>query len=89
LIPTAAQFQASYPNIDCQVRILHGAEDKVIEPSQARNLHALHRSDLLLFQNAGPMVTHSDTAAIATAVSLIADRATSINLVGSRERSLT
>jgi pimeloyl-ACP methyl ester carboxylesterase len=83
LIPTAAQFQASYPNIDCQVRILHGAEDQVIEPSQARNLHqALHRSDLLLFQNAGHMVTHSDTAAIATAVSLIADRATSINLVG-------
>jgi pimeloyl-ACP methyl ester carboxylesterase len=83
LIPTAAQFQASYSNIDCQVRILHGAEDQIIEPSQARNLHqALHRSDLLLFQNAGHMVTHSDTAAIATAVSLIADRATSINLVG-------
>ena len=32
LTPMAAQFQASYPNIDCQVRILHGAEDQVIEP---------------------------------------------------------
>ena len=47
LIPVAAQFQASYPNIDCQVRILHGAEDQVIEPKQAQDLYqALPRSDL-------------------------------------------
>ena len=45
LIPMAAQFQASYPNIDCQVRILHGAEDQVIEPKQAQDLYqALPRS---------------------------------------------
>ena len=83
LIPTAAQFQASYPNIDCQVRILHGAEDQVIEPKQAQDLHqALPRSDLRLVQSAGHMVTHSDVAALATAVSLVAHRATSISLVG-------
>ena len=47
LTPMAAQFQASYPNIDCQVRILHGAEDQVIEPKQAQDLYqALPRSDL-------------------------------------------
>jgi pimeloyl-ACP methyl ester carboxylesterase len=83
LIPTASQFQASYPNIDCHVRILHGAEDQVIEPRQARDLQqALRKSDVRLFENAGHMVTHADTAAIATAVSLVADRATSIHLVG-------
>ena len=83
LISTAAQFQASYPNIDCQVRILHGAEDQVIEPKQAQDLHqALPRSDLRLVQSAGHMVTHSDVAALATAVSLVAHRATSISLVG-------
>jgi pimeloyl-ACP methyl ester carboxylesterase len=83
LVPTAAQFQSLYPNINCQVRILHGAEDQVIEPKQARDLHqALPRSDLRFVQNAGHMVTHSDPAAIATAVSLVADRATSISLVG-------
>ena len=82
LIPMAAQFQASYPNIHCQVRILHGAEDQVIEPKQAQDLYqALPRSDLRLVQNAGHMVTHSDTAAIATAVSVVADGANSINLV--------
>jgi pimeloyl-ACP methyl ester carboxylesterase len=83
LIPTAAQFRALYPNIDCQVRILHGAEDQIIEPKQARDLHqALRQSDLRLIQNAGHMVIYADTAAIATAVSLVADRATSISLVG-------
>ena len=82
LIPTAAQFQALYRNIQCQVRIVHGAEDQVIEPKQSQDLHqALHRSDLRLIQNAGHMVTYADTAAIATAVSLISDRATSISLV--------
>jgi pimeloyl-ACP methyl ester carboxylesterase len=70
LIPTAAQFQASYPSIDCQVRIFHGIEDQVIEPKQARDLHlALHRSHLHLVSNAGHMVTYADTAAIAQAVS--------------------
>ena len=83
LIPTAAQFQALYRNIQCQVRIVHGAEDQVIEPKQSQDLHqALHRSDLRLIQNAGHMVTYADTAAIATAVSLVADRTTSISLVG-------
>ena len=83
LIPTAAQFQALYRNIRCQVRIVHGAEDQIIEPKQARDLHqALHQSDLRLIQNAGHMVTYADTAAIATAVSLVADRAKSISLVG-------
>src|SRR4051794_41157477 len=43
LIPTAIQLRASYPKISCQVRIFHGAEDRVIEPKQARDLHqALH-----------------------------------------------
>ena len=83
MIPTAAQFQASYPNIDCEVRIVHGAEDQVIEPKQAQDLcQALHRSDLRLVQNAGHMVTHSDPAVMATAVNLVADGAKSINLVG-------
>ena len=83
LIPTAAQFQALYRNIQCQVRIVHGAEDQVIEPKQSQDLHqALHRSDLRLIQNAGHMATYADTAAIATAVSLVANRAKSISLVG-------
>ena len=70
LIPTATQLRASYPKISCQVRIFHGAEDRVIEPKQARDLHqALHRSDLRLVPNAGHMVTYADTAAIAQAVS--------------------
>ena len=52
------------------MRIFHGAEDRVIEPKQARDLHqALHRSDLRLVPNAGHMVTYADTAAIARAVS--------------------
>jgi pimeloyl-ACP methyl ester carboxylesterase len=83
LIPTVAQFQALYRNIRCQVRIVHGAEDQIIEPKQSQDLHrALHQSDLRLIQNAGHMVTYADTAAIATAVSLAADRARSISLVG-------
>ena len=83
LIPTAAQLQALYPNIQCQVRIVHGAEDQIIEPKQSQDLHqALHQSDLRLIQNAGHMVTYADTAAIALAVSLVADRAKSISLVG-------
>jgi pimeloyl-ACP methyl ester carboxylesterase len=73
LVPTAAQFRAFYPSIGCPVRILHGAEDQVIEPKQARDLHqALPRSDLHLLQNAGHMVTYADVAAIARAVSFAA-----------------
>jgi pimeloyl-ACP methyl ester carboxylesterase len=73
LVPTAAQFRASYPSIGCPVRILHGAEDQVIEPKQARDLHqALPRSDLHLLQNAGHMVTYADVAAITRAVSFAA-----------------
>jgi pimeloyl-ACP methyl ester carboxylesterase len=73
LVPTAAQFRAFYPSIGCPVRILHGAEDQVIEPKQARDLHqALPRSDLHLVQNAGHMVTYADVAAIAKAVSFAA-----------------
>jgi len=82
LIPTAAQFQALYPNIRCPVRIVHGAEDKVIEPKQAEDLHqALHQSHLRLVQNAGHMVTYADAAAITTAVRLVTG-ATPISLVG-------
>jgi pimeloyl-ACP methyl ester carboxylesterase len=70
LIPTATELQASYPRIGCQVRIFHGVKDQVIEPKQARDLHgALYTSDLHLVPNAGHMVTHTDTAAIAQAVS--------------------
>jgi pimeloyl-ACP methyl ester carboxylesterase len=70
LIATAAQFQALYPSIGCEVRIFHGTEDEVIEPKQARDLHqVLDRSDLHLVPNAGYMVTYADTAAIARAVS--------------------
>jgi pimeloyl-ACP methyl ester carboxylesterase len=73
LVPTAAQFGASYPNIGCPVRILHGAEDQVIESKQARDLHqALPRSNLRLVQNAGHMVTYADVAAIAKAASFLA-----------------
>ena len=69
----AAQFRASYPSIGCPVRILHGAEDQVIEPKQARDLHqALLRSDLHLVQDAGHMVIYADVAAIAKAVSFAA-----------------
>ncbi|OSI79078.1 MULTISPECIES: alpha/beta fold hydrolase [Bradyrhizobium] len=68
LIPTAAQLQASYSNIDCQVHIFHGADDQIIEPKQARDLHqALHHSDFHLVPNAGHMVTHADPDAIAQA----------------------
>jgi len=64
------------------VRIVHGAEDKVIEPKQAEDLHRmLHRSDLRLVQNAGHMVTYADAAAITTAVRLVTG-ATPISLVG-------
>lgn len=72
LIPTAAQFQASYSSIGCQVRIFHGTEDQVIESKQARDLHqALHRSDLHLVPNAGHMVTYADPAAIARAINSV------------------
>jgi len=64
------------------VRIVHGAEDKVIEPKQAEDLQqALHQSHLRLVQNAGHMVTYADAAAITTAVRLVTG-ATPINLVG-------
>jgi pimeloyl-ACP methyl ester carboxylesterase len=70
LIPTATQLRASYSKISGQVSIFHGAEDRVIEPKQARDLHqALHRSDLRFVPNAGHMVTYADTAAIVRAVS--------------------
>ena len=70
LIPTATQFQASYPRIGCQVRIFHGDKDQVIEAKQARDLHGvLYTSDLHLVPNAGHMVTYADTAAIAQSVS--------------------
>jgi pimeloyl-ACP methyl ester carboxylesterase len=75
LIPTAAEFQGLYQNIACQVRIVHGSEDQVIEPRQAQDLHqALRRSDLRLVPNAGHMVTYADTDAVAAAVTLIDDR---------------
>lgn len=44
LIPTAVQFQGSYPSIGYQVRIFHGTEDQVIEPKQARDLPASLRA---------------------------------------------
>ena len=70
LIPTATQFQASYPRIGCQARIFHGDKDQVIEAKQARDLHGvLYTSDLHLVPNAGHMVTYADTAAIAQSVS--------------------
>jgi pimeloyl-ACP methyl ester carboxylesterase len=73
LIPTAAQFQASYSSIGCPVRIFHGTEDQVIESKQSRDLHqALHRSDLHLVPNAGHMVTYADPAAIAGAINSVA-----------------
>jgi pimeloyl-ACP methyl ester carboxylesterase len=76
LVPTAAQFRASYPSIGCPVCIVHGAEDQVIEPKQARDLHqALPLSQLHLVQNAGHMVTYADVVAIAKAVSFADDRA--------------
>jgi pimeloyl-ACP methyl ester carboxylesterase len=69
LIPAAAQFQSSYHNIRCPVRIFHGKGDQVSEPEQARRLHqALSLSDLHLVPDAGHMVTHADDAAIAHAV---------------------
>ena len=72
LIPTAAQFQASYSSIGCQVGIFHGAEDQVIEPKQAQDLHrALHRSELHLVPNAGHMVTYADTAGIAESIETV------------------
>ena len=68
LVPTKSR--TSYPNLGCPVR---GAEDRVIEPKQARDLHqALPRSDLNLVPNAGHLCRH---CGVATAVSLIGDRA--------------
>ncbi|WP_433995753.1 alpha/beta fold hydrolase [Bradyrhizobium diazoefficiens] len=56
------------------LQIFHGAEDQVIEPKQARDLHqALPRSDLHLIPNAGHMVTHADPAAIAQAVNSVSN----------------
>jgi len=72
-----------YPNIDCQVRILHGAEDQVIEPEQARDLHrAMRRSELRLIQNAGHMVTHADPGGVAAAVNSLSEGAKSLRSVG-------
>ncbi|WP_036019063.1 alpha/beta fold hydrolase [Bradyrhizobium sp. WSM1743] len=69
LIPTAAQLQSHYSTMGRRVQIFHGAEDRVIEVKQARDLHqALLRSDLHLVPNAGHMVTHADPAGIAEAV---------------------
>jgi pimeloyl-ACP methyl ester carboxylesterase len=69
LVPTVTQFRTTYPSIGCPVCILHGAEDQVIEPKQAGDLHqVLPRSNLHLVQNAGHMVTYADVAAVAKAV---------------------
>ena len=82
LVPTAAAFQALYPNIGCPVRILHGAEDGVIEPQQARDLHrAMRRSELRLIQNAGHMVTHADPGAVAAAVNSLSERTKALRSV--------
>jgi pimeloyl-ACP methyl ester carboxylesterase len=83
LVPTASQFQFLYPRIDCQVLILHGAQDQVIERKQAHDLHQkLGRSDLRLLQNAGHMITYADPAAVATAVGLMGDRDAALRSVG-------
>lgn len=74
LIPTAAQFQACYSTMGNPVQILHGTEDRVIDPKQARDLHqALPRSDLHLIPNAGHMITYADPAAIAQAVDSVSN----------------
>jgi len=75
LVPTATQFRAIYPIIDCPVNILHGAEDEVIEAKQAVDLHlVLPRSNLRLVQNAGHMLTYADVAAVAKAAGFEEDR---------------
>jgi pimeloyl-ACP methyl ester carboxylesterase len=76
LVPTAAQFQASYGSIRCPVRIFHGTEDAKIECRQARDLQRALAGPayLYLVQNAGHMVTYADTAAIAEEVNSIGSR---------------
>jgi pimeloyl-ACP methyl ester carboxylesterase len=73
LIPVAAQLQLQYQNILCPVRIVHGKDDRLIEPEQSRRLHeALPRSLLHLVGDAGHMVTYADTPGIADAVAALA-----------------
>jgi pimeloyl-ACP methyl ester carboxylesterase len=69
LIPAAAQLQLQYRRIRCPVRIVHGKDDRLIEPDQSRRLHeALPHSLLHLVDDAGHMVTYADTLGIAQAV---------------------
>lgn len=72
LIPAAAQLQPQYSRIECPLRIVHGAEDKLIEPEQSRHLHeVLGRSLLDVFEHAGHMVTHAEPPHIARAMAAL------------------
>jgi len=72
LIPVAGQLQLQYQDIRCRVRIVHGRDDRLIEPEQSRRLHqALPRSTLDLVEDAGHMVTYADVQGIADAVTAL------------------
>src|SRR4051812_16212150 len=65
LIPAVAQLQRDYPKLRCPVRIVHGANDQLIEPEQAQRLHqVLGHSVLHLVKEAGHMVTYTSDARI-------------------------
>ncbi|MBO4227709.1 alpha/beta fold hydrolase [Bradyrhizobium neotropicale] len=73
LLPAAAQLPLQYQGIRCPVRIVHGKDDRLIEPDQSRRLHeALPHSELDLVENAGHMVTYADMPRIADAVAALA-----------------
>jgi pimeloyl-ACP methyl ester carboxylesterase len=72
LIPAVAQLQRDYPKLRCPVRIVHGANDELIEPEQSERLHqVLGHSVLQLVNNAGHMVTYTSDARIADTVAAI------------------
>jgi pimeloyl-ACP methyl ester carboxylesterase len=73
LIPAAAQLQPQYSRIECPLGIVHGAEDKLIEPEQSRHLHeVIGRSLLELVEHAGHMVTYAESPNIARAMTALA-----------------
>ena len=72
LIPAVAQLQRDYPKLRCPVRIVHGANDELIEPEQSERLHqVLGNSVLQLVNNAGHMVTYTSDARIGDTVAAI------------------
>ncbi|MFP5406316.1 MAG: alpha/beta fold hydrolase, partial [Gammaproteobacteria bacterium] len=79
MIPAAARFEYRYPTLQVPVRILAGAEDRVVDTQeQAARLRAeLPQSKLRVFQNIGHMVHYAALDATVAAVEELAEGSTS------------